>query len=75
MVRKKYNLQYIQVLDGHNGVAAAAYAKENLLKDVMGALPPNLSREEWLSILPRALVAGFVKTDEEFRRKGWIRQF
>jgi hypothetical protein len=62
----------MQILDGHNGVAAATYAKENLLKDVMGALPPNLSREEWLSILPKALVSGFVKTDKEFCETGWL---
>lgn len=57
------------VLDGHNGTAAAAYAKDNLLKDVMGAVPSSLSRDEWLSVLPRALVAGFVKTDKEFQKK------
>eukprot|EP00250_Pteridium_aquilinum_P012712 c20891_g1_i1 orf=413-1777(-) len=58
------------VLDGHNGTAAAAYAKDNLLKDVMGAVPSSLSRDEWLALLPRALVAGFVKTDKEFQKKG-----
>lgn len=57
------------VLDGHNGAAAAIFTKENLFDDVMGAMPPNLSRDEWLAMLPRALVVGFVKTDKEFQRK------
>lgn len=57
------------VLDGHNGAAAAVYTKENLLNDVMAGVPPNLSRDEWLAMLPRALVAGFVKTDKEFQKK------
>lgn len=57
------------VLDGHNGTAAAAYAKEHLLKDVMVAVSSSLSRDEWLALLPRALVAGFVKTDKEFQKK------
>nr|ACN31161.1 unknown [Zea mays] len=33
-------------------------------------MPRGLSREEWLHMLPRALVAGFVKTDKEFQSKG-----
>lgn len=57
------------VLDGHNGTAAAAYAKDNLLKDVMGLLPTSLSRDEWLALLPKALVAGFIKTDKEFQNR------
>eukprot|EP00249_Psilotum_nudum_P015552 c25388_g1_i1 orf=232-1515(+) len=57
------------VLDGHNGAAAAIYTKENLLKNVMCAISPGLSRDEWLAALPRALVAGFVKTDKEFQKK------
>lgn len=58
------------VLDGHNGASAAIYAKENLLRDVLSALPSTLSRDEWLAVLPRALVAGFVKTDKDFQEKG-----
>ena len=38
----------------------------------MSAIPLGLGREEWLQALPRALVAGFVKTDKEFQRKGMI---
>ncbi|XP_042458477.1 probable protein phosphatase 2C 3 [Zingiber officinale] len=58
------------VLDGHNGNAAAIYTRDNLLNHVMCAIPHGLGREEWLQALPRALVAGFVKTDKEFQRKG-----
>jgi len=58
------------VLDGHNGNAAAIYARDNLLNHVLSAMPRGLSREEWLHALPRALVAGFVKTDKEFQSKG-----
>lgn len=57
------------IFDGHNGSAAALYSKENLLKDIMSAMPTGLSREDWLSVLPRAMVAGFVKTDKEFQVK------
>ena len=63
------------MLDGHNGSSAAVYAKENLLSDVMSALPSTLTREEWLGSLPRALVAGFVKTDKDFQEKGLQRLF
>eukprot|EP00249_Psilotum_nudum_P000963 c13197_g1_i1 orf=919-1686(+) len=57
------------VLDGHNGASAAIYTKDSLLNHVTGAIPPGLSRDEWLAALPRALVAGFVKTDKEFQTK------
>lgn len=60
----------MQLFDGHNGSAAAIYSKENLLSNVLCAIPPNLSREEWIAALPRALVAGFVKTDKDFQEKG-----
>nr|XP_043637138.1 probable protein phosphatase 2C 12 [Erigeron canadensis] len=60
------------VLDGHNGSAAAIYTKENLLSNVLGAIPPDLNREEWIAALPRALVAGFVKTDKDFQEKGQL---
>jgi hypothetical protein len=61
-----------QVFDGHNGVSAAVYSKEHLLEHVMSALPPDIVREDWLQALPRALVAGFVKADIDFQRKGTI---
>ncbi|WOL10301.1 putative protein phosphatase 2C 33 [Canna indica] len=58
------------IFDGHNGVSAAVFAKEQLLDHVMSAIPQGIAREEWLEALPRALVAGFVKTDIDFQRKG-----
>jgi len=60
----------LQLFDGHNGSAAAIYAKENLLNNVLGVIPPDLNRDEWVAALPRALVAGFVKTDKNFQQKG-----
>ncbi|XP_057961855.1 probable protein phosphatase 2C 5 [Malania oleifera] len=58
------------IFDGHNGISAAIFAKENLLNNVLSAIPQGIGREEWLQALPRALVAGFVKTDIEFQKKG-----
>lgn len=58
------------IFDGHNGISAAIFAKENLLNNVLSAIPESLGREEWLQALPRALVAGFVKTDIEFQQRG-----
>uniref|UniRef100_A0A1J3DKY4 protein-serine/threonine phosphatase n=1 Tax=Noccaea caerulescens TaxID=107243 RepID=A0A1J3DKY4_NOCCA len=58
------------IFDGHNGNSAAIYTKEHLLDNVVSAIPHGASREEWLQALPRALVAGFVKTDIEFQQKG-----
>ncbi|KAF5746716.1 Phosphatase 2C family protein [Tripterygium wilfordii] len=58
------------IFDGHNGISAAIFVKENLLRNVLNAIPQGISREEWLQALPRALVAGFVKTDIEFQQKG-----
>ncbi|KAI3465366.1 hypothetical protein Pfo_022029 [Paulownia fortunei] len=57
------------LFDGHNGSAAAIYAKENLLNNVLTAIPPDLNSDEWVSALPRALVAGFVKTDKDFQER------
>lgn len=57
------------LFDGHNGSAAAIYTKENLLNNILGAIPPDLNRDEWVAALPRALVAGFVKTDKDFQEK------
>ncbi|CAK8568271.1 unnamed protein product [Lathyrus sativus] len=57
------------LFDGHNGSAAAIYTKENLLNNVLSAIPPDLNRDEWVAALPRALVAGFVKTDKDFQQK------
>jgi len=59
-----------QVFDGHNGVSAAVYSKEHLLEHVISALPPDIGRDDWLQALPPALVAGFVKADIDFQRKG-----
>ncbi|KAG9129797.1 hypothetical protein Leryth_016005 [Lithospermum erythrorhizon] len=58
------------IFDGHNGNSAAIFTKENLLNNVLSAIPQGVGREEWLQVLPRALVAGFVKTDIEFQQKG-----
>lgn len=60
----------LQVFDGHNGPAAAVFTKENLLNNVTSAVPSGLSRDEWLAALPRAMVAGFVKTDKDWQKKG-----
>lgn len=60
----------MQLFDGHNGSAAAIYSKENLLSNVLSAIPSDLNRDEWVAALPRALVAGFVKTDKDFQEKG-----
>jgi hypothetical protein len=45
------------------------YSKENLLKDVMSVMPTCFTREDSLSTLPRAMVAGFVKSENEFQVK------
>lgn len=37
---------------------------------MLSAIPRGLGRDEWLQALPRALVAGFVKTDKEFQSRG-----
>lgn len=58
------------VFDGHNGNAAAIFSRDNLLNHILSAIPRGLGREEWLQALPRALVAGFVKTDKEFQSRG-----
>ncbi|XP_022742918.1 probable protein phosphatase 2C 5 isoform X2 [Durio zibethinus] len=58
------------IFDGHNGISAAIFVKENLLGNILNAIPQRISREEWLQALPRALVAGFVKTDIEFQQRG-----
>ncbi|EAZ09387.1 hypothetical protein OsI_31661 [Oryza sativa Indica Group] len=55
------------LFDGHNGSGAAMYAKKNLLNNLLRAIPSGLSRDEWLAVLPRALVAAFVKTDKDFQ--------
>lgn len=60
----------LQLFDGHNGSAAAIYSKENLLSNVLNAIPSDLNRDEWVAALPRALVAGFVKTDKDFQERG-----
>lgn len=60
----------MQIFDGHNGNSAAVCTKEHLLDNVLSAIPRGATRDEWLQALPRALVAGFVKTDIEFQHKG-----
>nr|CAB3450121.1 unnamed protein product [Digitaria exilis] len=60
---------WLQLFDGHNGNGAAIYTKENLLNNVLSAVPAGLNREDWIAALPRALVAAFVKTDKDFRTK------
>jgi hypothetical protein len=60
----------LQLFDGHNGNGAAIYTKENLLNNILGAVPADLNREDWLAALPRVLVAAFVKTDKDFQTKG-----
>ncbi|KAK6784322.1 hypothetical protein RDI58_017777 [Solanum bulbocastanum] len=57
------------LFDGHNGSVAAIYTKENLLQNVLRAIPADLNRYEWVAALPRALVAGFVKTDKNSKKK------
>ncbi|KAA8528547.1 hypothetical protein F0562_035902 [Nyssa sinensis] len=57
------------LFDGHNGSAAAIYSKENLLNNILAAIPSDLNRDEWVAALPRALVSGFVKTDKDFQEK------
>lgn len=63
-------LSVFAIFDGHNGISAAIFAKENLLNNVLSAIPQGICRDEWLQALPRALVAGFVRTDIEFQQKG-----
>lgn len=58
------------IFDGHNGDAAAIFSRDHLLNYVLGAIARGLRQDEWLQALPRALVAGFVKTDKEFQSKG-----
>ncbi|MBA0855542.1 hypothetical protein Goshw_015254 [Gossypium schwendimanii] len=58
------------IFDGHNGNAAAIFTREHLLSHILSAVPRGLGREEWFQALPRALVAGFVKTDKEFQSRG-----
>lgn len=71
IIHRLFNCFFVlQLFDGHNGSAAAIYSKENLLSNVLNALPSDLNRDEWVAALPRALVAGFVKTDKDFQERG-----
>jgi len=56
-------------------MSAAIFAKENILSNVLSAIPQDISRDEWLQALPRALVVAFVKTDIEFQKKGTFQNF
>ncbi|XLR23893.1 probable protein phosphatase 2C 69 [Arachis ipaensis] len=40
------------LFDGHNGTAAAIYAKENLLNNILSTIPSDLNRDEWIAALP-----------------------
>ncbi|KAL4350139.1 hypothetical protein AHAS_Ahas10G0112100 [Arachis hypogaea] len=71
-LERKIAQSCLQLFDGHNGTAAAIYAKENLLNNILSAIPSNLNRDEWIAALPRALVAGFVKTDKDFQQKDYV---
>ncbi|XP_020979420.1 probable protein phosphatase 2C 69 [Arachis ipaensis] len=81
--RKKLKAEAAQIraperkilFDGHNGTAVAIYAKENILNNILSVIPSDLNRDEWIAALPRALVAGFVKTDKEFQQKGILTIF
>ena len=57
------------LFDRHNGFAVAMYSKENLLNNVLAAIPPELSKDEWVVVLPRTSIAGFVKTDMDFQEE------
>ncbi|KAJ4713735.1 Protein phosphatase 2C family protein [Melia azedarach] len=57
------------LFDGHRGSGAAIYAKENLLKNILHTIPSEITRDEWIAALSRALVSGFVKTDKDFQVK------
>ncbi|EMS65150.1 putative protein phosphatase 2C 69 [Triticum urartu] len=61
-----------QLFDGHHGSGAAIYAKNNLLNNVLRATPSGLTRDEWLAVLPRSLVAAFVKTDKDLQAAGHL---
>jgi hypothetical protein len=69
----KISMHVMQIFDGHNGSGAAIYTKENLLSNILSAVPVDLNREDWLAALPRAMVAAFVKTDKDFQTKGLSR--
>ncbi|WOL02789.1 putative protein phosphatase 2C 12 [Canna indica] len=60
------------LFDGHNGSAAAIYSKENLLNNILSSIPSDLSRNEWIQALPRAMVAGFVKTDKDLKETACV---
>ncbi|ERN16806.1 probable protein phosphatase 2C 33 isoform X2 [Amborella trichopoda] len=66
----KSDFAVFAVFDGHEGNAAALFAKENLLNHIVSAMPRCADRKEWSRNLPQALVAGFVKTDKDFRSRG-----
>ncbi|KAL4316368.1 hypothetical protein AHAS_Ahas15G0278100 [Arachis hypogaea] len=42
----------LRLFDGHNGTAAAIYAKENLLNNILSTIPSDLNRDEWIAALP-----------------------
>lgn len=40
------------------------------MDNILAAIPPDLDRDDWVAALPRAFVAGFVKTDKDFQETG-----
>ncbi|KAI7754366.1 hypothetical protein M8C21_023334, partial [Ambrosia artemisiifolia] len=55
-----------KVLDGRNGAAAAIYTKENLLNNVLSAIPLDINREEWIAALPKALMGAYIIYQQRF---------
>ncbi|KAJ6328136.1 hypothetical protein OIU77_009930 [Salix suchowensis] len=64
-----YSVFGVNYLMGIMGLQQQYTLKENLLNNIIAAMPPDLNRDEWVAALPRALVAGFVKTDKDFSRE------
>ncbi|ONK63286.1 uncharacterized protein A4U43_C07F13400 [Asparagus officinalis] len=62
----------LRSLMAHNGVSAAVFTKDHLFDHVMSAIPHGIGRDEWLQELLGLLVAGFVKTDIDFQRRGEV---
>ena len=60
------------LFDGYNGFAAAMYSKENLLNNVLSAIPPELGRDKWVAALSRTVGAWFVKIDIDFQEEARV---
>ncbi|GMP55017.1 hypothetical protein CsSME_00019974 [Camellia sinensis var. sinensis] len=72
MARMTVKCIILKIFDGHNGSIASIYSKENLLNNVLAGIPSDLNRDEWVAALPRASVAGFVKTDKDFQEQACL---